>query len=728
MLRRGKWLLLAVPLLAGVATWAYYENKIPGFRVTPLYRASAVLQLDVVSHDLVKGTTPSESRPNNLARQQEGIFKSQNVIGPLSENERVAELGIFRNLGPQPLPAALFEGIGARADPRTDRVTVSFTARDREDAVVVTDAAVQAFLGYYQKRARDRAMESAKTLQTLRDTRAKELKGLDEQINSLKIEHKIAFEDLRNPLAGRLEAHRQSSQDAWVELTHAEIALERVPNAEQDPQAFQNYGEVMRNSKPNAVLEETIDKYIRDVAQLTGDLQRNQKIYPAGSRQLLEIEKEMAFLREQIDAIKITYAEQGLAQAKDDVHRLTVTYARLQAQVDEIERDYFALEDVLARLRTFQGERARVQEDIVTYANRISDLVVSGESGGLNIHIIDQARAGMVPVYPETQKMLIMAVALGFVFSLGVVLLRGFLDRRIWTVEEVPNLIGTSVVGVFPELFSRKRAKVGRIVEEDPASLAAESIRSLRTSCTFGLPDNGKGIVLITSANSGEGKSVIASNLAIAAAQSGRRTLLVDADLRSPGQNEIFAVIGKRGLGDALASDGEYESGLVHSVTSEGLDLLPAGDASLGAAELIEGEVCRNLMQKLRADYDVIIIDSSPVLETAETRVLASIVDVNILVMRMNVSTAPAGQRAAGILRGVGAELFGVMLNGAKKKKGAKAYAEGLSYGYGYGYGYGQYRAGTGPKVSMQEVASLNPKSATEGDRFPLVGEIQTGS
>jgi polysaccharide biosynthesis transport protein len=729
MLRRGKWIILILPLLAGAATWAYYESKIPGCPVTRLYRASAVLQLDVVSHDLIKGTTPSESRPNNLARQQEGIFKSQNVIGPLSENPEVAALGIFRNLGSKPLAAALFDGLGARADPRTDRVTVSFTSESREDAVVVTDGAVEAFLGYYQKRARDRAVESAATLEGLRDTRAAEMEELDREIHTRKLEHKVTFDDLRNPIAGKLEDHGQSSQDAWVELTHAQIELETIEKKAEETETFLDYGRALRASQPSAILEETIDTYSRTIQDLNYRYARDEKVFPAGSSQLQEIERERAFLQEQVNEIYLQYSEQGLSSARDEVLRLKTTYERLQSQVEEIEAEFFALENVLAGLRILQGDRTRMQGDVNTYANRISDLVASGESGGLNIHIIDPARAGVAPVYPETQKMLIMAVAAGFLLGLGLVLLRGFIDRRIWTVEEVPNLIGTSVVGVFPQLFSHKRAQVGRIVEEDPASLAAESIRSLRTSCSFGLPDNGRGVVLITSANSGEGKSVIASNLAIAIAQSGRKTLLIDADLRSPGQNEIFAVIGKRGLGNVLAGDGDVESGIMQRVTSEGLDLLPAGDASLGAAELIEGDACRQLIGELREEYDVIVIDSSPVLETAETRVLASLVDVNVLVMRMNVSTAPAGQRAAGILRSVGAELLGVMLNGVRRNRGAKAYAAGLTYGYGYGYGYGQYRAGDKPTTTMQEVASqAPPASSSEPIRFPLVGDIQTGS
>ena len=318
--------------------------------------------------------------------------------------------------------------------------------------------------------------------------------------------------------------------------------------------------------------------------------------------------------------------------------------------------------------------------------------------------LLDRARAKFEPVSPKPMETMLYAVIGGFGLAFLIVMLRGFSDRRIRDPEEVPGLLGTNVVGVFPQLAgSQARTRIGRIVEEQPASLAAESIRSVRTAVTFALPNNGKGVICVTSSVSGEGKSTSASNLAYALAHAGRKTLLIDADLRKPGQHEIYGVGGAVGFGNVISGSASYRKAIDQNVAA-GLDLLPAGDASGKAAELLESEDCREALERLRQEYDCIVLDSSPVLETAEARVLSSRADVTIFVMRLDVSTAPNAKRATGILRSVEANLLGVLLNGSKTKKGSKAYAEGISYGYAYGGARGLQPAGSDVRVAATDV------------------------
>ncbi|MEW6074526.1 MAG: polysaccharide biosynthesis tyrosine autokinase [Planctomycetota bacterium] len=710
MLRRGRWLILAVPLLAAGATWAYFTNRIPGFHVTPLYQATAKIQVDARQQDPLEGSQPLDSRPGSLAKQQEQLFRTQVVMRPLSERPEVVELRSFQSLGGGTVLAALYNGLTARSDAKTDQVAVSFTSPSRRDAMIVADAAVEAYIGYHRQRARDKAMDSIAILEAERAKKLTAADELDARIRAAQEEHGIAGAELRNPFETNLQAFTLSCQEALKALGTGEVELERVEEAATDPQAFIDYGTGRRNESTNAVLEQNVSQFITKQAALRSEYMTKLASLNPDSQPMLDIQKQIADLQPEIDKVFLLYAEDGLREARDRVAGQRKIYETFAKKLDEVKKAYFATEDELAELRKLRAEWQLLRDDANSYSSRIADLHVSGAGGGLGIQIVEPAHAGEKPVYPETPKYVLIAAVLGFALGVGLVLLRGVADRRIWTVEEVPGLLGADVVGVFPELLTRKRPRVGRIVEEDPGSLAAEAIRSLRTSCSFGLPDNGKGIVFVTSAVSGEGKSIVASNLAIAFAQSGRRTLLVDADLRSPGQNEIFSLIGKRGFGDALAGDGQYEEGVVRSVTADGLDVLAAGDASPGAAELVEGGASRELFTRLRHDYDCVVVDSSPVLETAETRVLASLSDLVVFVMRMNVSTAPNGRRAVGILGSVGAELLGVMLNGARSRRGAKAYAGGLTYGYGsgtgYGYGYGQYKRAGGKRDAMQEVAS----------------------
>ena len=148
----------------------------------------------------------------------------------------------------------------------------------------------------------------------------------------------------------------------------------------------------------------------------------------------------------------------------------------------------------------------------------------------------------------------------------------------------------------------------------------------------------------------------------------------------------VFGVENESGLGDVLAGSEEFGDVVLTNVARH-LDLLPAGDATGQAAELIEGKHFQSFFEGLKAQYECVVFDSSPVLETSETRVLANLSDATLFVLRLDVSSKPNAIRARDILQGAEAKILGVQLNGARSKKGARTYAGGIAYGYGYGYG-----------------------------------------
>jgi capsular exopolysaccharide synthesis family protein len=310
----------------------------------------------------------------------------------------------------------------------------------------------------------------------------------------------------------------------------------------------------------------------------------------------------------------------------------------------------------------------------------LSELDVENQTGALNIEVIDYGRPSNTPASPDRVGMMVYALAGGFGLAFGLVMLRSFSDKRIRTVEEVPRLLNLNVVGVMPRIKGvRARKRTGRIVEEEPGSIAGEAIRCLRTATTFALPKTGRGVVLVTSAVSGEGKSVTASNLAFALATGGRRTLLIDGDLRAPSLHEVYGVANDVGLGHVMSRATTISKVVVQNVAA-GLDLMPAGDAFGKPADLFESSIFPELIGYVRNKYDCVVIDSPPILESSEGRVMAGEVDLNIFVTRLAVSLSPNAMRALGILRGVDARVLGVFVNDDRTKK-SSAYAGGISYG-----------------------------------------------
>jgi capsular exopolysaccharide synthesis family protein len=214
----------------------------------------------------------------------------------------------------------------------------------------------------------------------------------------------------------------------------------------------------------------------------------------------------------------------------------------------------------------------------------------------------------------------------------------------------------------------------------------AEAVRTLRTALHFGLAGHDAQTIAVTSPSPGDGKSTIASNLAIAMAQADQKVLIIDADLRKPKQHEIFEMPSEQGLASILSDRRPVDEAIVHTGI-ESLDLLPCGPLPSNPVELLNNGFFAELLEDLKKRYDKIIIDSPPVMPVADARVIAAISDSTLLVLRAERSGRRFSLAARNELWRVRAKRLGVVVNGVPARKGA-------SYGYGYGYGYGEYGYG----------------------------------
>jgi capsular exopolysaccharide synthesis family protein len=229
----------------------------------------------------------------------------------------------------------------------------------------------------------------------------------------------------------------------------------------------------------------------------------------------------------------------------------------------------------------------------------------------------------------------------------------------------------------------RAEADFGRSVLEFPRSPVSEGYRGLRTSLILGMADIKAKTILVTSPGSQEGKSTLISNLAVAMAQAGQRTLVLDADFRHPRQHEIFKVANDSGLSTVLQSGQDFEKYILHSEQA-GLDILPAGPPPSQPSELLGGRTFLELVRKLGERYDLVLIDSPPVTAFADSLILSARSDVTLLVLREEHSHRNLAEETRKSLAGVGANVCGVVVNGVSPKK--------LRHGY-----YTDYSA-TGPE------------------------------
>ncbi len=226
----------------------------------------------------------------------------------------------------------------------------------------------------------------------------------------------------------------------------------------------------------------------------------------------------------------------------------------------------------------------------------------------------------------------------------------------------------------------------GQRANLEPKSIVAEAYRTVRTAVFFGVPKDQAKTILITSPAPSDGKSTVASNLAITMAQAGQKTILLDADFRKPTQHRIFEIDRReRGLTDVIVGACSLDEAIHHGPV-EGLDILHCGTEIPNPSEVLNSDAFVNWLKEISGRYDRVIIDSPPVGPVADSQILSAVCDVTILVLRAEVSTRKHSQQAHECLQSVGGHVLGAVINDVRPHRGRYGYYSGYGYYRHYGY------------------------------------------
>jgi capsular exopolysaccharide synthesis family protein len=281
--------------------------------------------------------------------------------------------------------------------------------------------------------------------------------------------------------------------------------------------------------------------------------------------------------------------------------------------------------------------------------------------GTIAARIIDPAVVPSAAVRPKPRTNLALGLAFGLGVGIALALLLEALDRTIKTTAQVESAYGAPVLASLPR---QRRLKDEPLVNfEDTVSTSAEAYRSLRTSLRFLDAEHPLTTILFTSAEAGEGKTTVASNIASAIAQAGERVIVIDADLRRSRLAAVFAVPSEPGLTSVVFGEISLEEAL--RPIRPNLQVLPPGPAPKNHSEVLGSEAMARLLVRASELADVVVIDAPPVLPVTDATVLAAVVDGVVLVNRFGSTTPTAADAAAATMRSVGATIVGVVINGS---------------------------------------------------------------
>ncbi|HIG8619665.1 TPA: polysaccharide biosynthesis tyrosine autokinase [Klebsiella michiganensis] len=480
----------------------------------------------------------------------------------------------------------------------------------------------------------------------------------------------------------------------------------------ENPKVLEN----ILNSISNNYLTQNI---ARQAAQDAKSLEFLNAQLPKVRNELDSAEDKLNQYRRQKDSVDLSLEAKSVLEQIVNVDNQLNELTFRESEVSQLfTKEHPTYKALLEKRKTLQDEKAKLnervssmpqtQQDILQLSrdvesgqavymqllNRQQELSIAKSSAIGNVRIIDDAVAQPQPVEPKKVMILLVGFILGAVISLGLVLLRMFLRRGIESPEQLEDA-GINVYASIPvsETFAKKTVQLAGwnknkaseyqsfLAVENPADLAIEAIRGLRTSLHFAMMEARNNILMISGASPNAGKTFVSSNLAAIISQTGKTVLFIDTDMRKGYTHKLFNLDNSNGLSDILA--GKISAAdAIKSVKDAGFHYISRGVVPPNPAELLMHRRLDELLTWASKNYDLVILDTPPILAVTDAAIIGNYVGTTLLVARFEQNTVKEIEVSAKRFEQSGVVIKGCILNGVIKK--ASSY-----YGYGYNhYGY----------------------------------------
>ncbi|CDL46900.1 MULTISPECIES: polysaccharide biosynthesis tyrosine autokinase [Klebsiella] len=394
----------------------------------------------------------------------------------------------------------------------------------------------------------------------------------------------------------------------------------------------------------------------------------------------------------------LTFREAEISQLYTKEHP---TYKALQEKRKTLQDEKEKLNQRVSAMPKTQQEILQLSRDVdsgqavyMQLLNRQQELNIAKSSAIGNVRIIDDAVSQPKPIKPKKIIILLGGILLGGVISVGMVLLRIFLRQGIESPEQLEE-VGINVYASVPiseaiakrnvQSFRRKKKMENGnghfLIAENPADLAIEAIRGLRTSLHFAMMEARNNVLMISGASPNAGKTFISSNLAAIIAQAGQKVLLIDMDMRKGYTHKLFNLNNDNGLSDILSGRTEIQNA-IKNVSVAGIDYISRGISPPNPAELLMHHRLGGLIDWASQNYDIVILDTPPILAVTDAAIIGHYAGTTLLIARFEENTVKEIEVSFKRFEQSGVIVKGCILNGVVRK--ASSY-----YGYGYNhYGY----------------------------------------
>ena len=689
ILKRHKWRILTLVVVCVAAT------AVVSSRLTPIYESTSTIDIDRQAPPAVVGQDAARMAPNDadqfLATQIK-IIQSDSVLRPVALKFRLTATETDPT-GQTRLPTSraqnapvTLKNLKVTRPPNTYLLLINYRSPDPELAADVANGISDSYIQHaYDVRFRATSGLSAFMEKQIEELRAKmelssaALARFERDLSVINPEEKTSI------LSSRLLQLNTEFTSAQADRVRKQAAYNSVKSGSLEAAQASTQGEQLRR------LADRVDEAREKFSVVKAQYGANHPEYKKAGIQLAELER-------QFDALKSNVGQRVNLENQEAVNRegmLKDVVAQTKTEFDHINARSFEYKSLKQEAESDKG----LYQELVL---KIKEAGINSSFQNSSIRLSDAARPSLKPVFPNIPLNTTLAFLFSTLLAVGAAVMADVLDNTVRDPDQIQKGLKTEVIGSLPlvkhwhgripkpeqpvpALTSGIRVRVKSDRRQGQAAAFEEAVRTLRDSILLSDLGRRPHSILITSATPREGKTTCSVHLAMAHSLQKRKTLLIDADLRRPGVHDRMGVPNDRGLSSVVRDEAKWRDVLQKTEAHPDLDVLTAGPASRRAADRL-GTVLETILDEAKTDYDLVIVDSPPLLGFAEPLQMAAVVDGVVVVTLAAQTSRDAVASVLATLKRLKTNVIGVALNEVHEDMSDRYYY----YGY-YGKYYSKY-------------------------------------
>ena len=668
VLLQRKWMILAITVVGLAAAFALT------LRVEPLFKATSTIEIQREEVQIIEGAgvEPALVADAEYMATQYELLQSRSLAERVAEelnlpnDERYADQSQPRDTRLLEAASVIVGNLRVSPEGRSRVVNVQYISPYPTEAARISNALVESFI---QSNLERKYNTTAYAREFLDERLATAKRALEESERSM-----VQYAEAQGILDIETGGENSASLDANSiislnnELSEAESA--RI-------EAEQVYRATLERPNTRELVESNVLSNMRERrAALTADYQEMLGKFKPDYPDMVKLQTRIDAVNAEIDA-----ETQGLTNAlintlRADYEAAVAREDSLRTRVNELRTGLQEGRNQRIQYRILEREVDTNRSQYEALLQRSKEISIASGIGSSKVSVVDEALVPPLPFEPNLRRTMLQAFVLSFALGVGLAFALNYIDDTIKTPEDLRTKLNLAAIGVVPKLPGKKDIVVDEL--NDPKSQISEAFASARTALEFATVEGTPRSILVTSTRPGEGKTSTTISLATTFAKGGKNVLIIDADMRKP--SFVIDTNKSIGLSGLLTGHDHVHDHVVASKTP-GLSILPSGVVPPNPAELLSGPRLREIIEAAEQMFDVVIVDSPPVLSFTDSPRLGSIVEGALVVVQAGSIRTPAARRTVSRMFESRTNVLGAVLTKFDAKNA----------GYEYSYYYSSY-------------------------------------